>query len=134
MNECLSNPCMNGGRCEDLLDHHVCNCETGYSGTLCQTGKSVICAHPLLSHTTTTRYSKQTEFTQKSIYALYHTVSCKSIRVNSNSSSSSSSSSRAIIVVATASSIWANCCQFSMDCILIQHDGQFVEEVEVERL
>ena len=39
INECLSLPCEHNGRCEDLLGAFNCNCsETGYDGTVCETG------------------------------------------------------------------------------------------------
>ena len=36
---CESNPCHNGARCEDMMDHFVCHCPTGYTGTRCQNSK-----------------------------------------------------------------------------------------------
>ena len=36
---CDSNPCQNGARCEDMTDHFVCHCTSGYTGTKCENGK-----------------------------------------------------------------------------------------------
>ena len=38
INECESNPCLNGGNCTDLLAAYTCHCIDGYSGTNCETG------------------------------------------------------------------------------------------------
>lgn len=35
INECLSNPCLNGGACEDLSGGYTCNCPVGFSGDHC---------------------------------------------------------------------------------------------------
>ncbi len=32
INECLSNPCNNGGTCENLIGRYICHCADGYSG------------------------------------------------------------------------------------------------------
>jgi hypothetical protein len=38
INECMPNPCQNGGMCTNLVNAFSCNCAgTGYSGTTCQT-------------------------------------------------------------------------------------------------
>ena len=40
IDECLSNPCLNGGTCNDELNSFSCTCATGYTGASCQTGIS----------------------------------------------------------------------------------------------
>ena len=37
--ECLSNPCRNGGQCIDLINGYRCECGTNYSGKNCERGK-----------------------------------------------------------------------------------------------
>ena len=40
IDECDSQPCMNGGACTDGANSFSCNCaNTGYTGDTCQTGK-----------------------------------------------------------------------------------------------
>ena len=36
INECANNPCVNGGRCEDLVNDFECTCATGFSGQNCE--------------------------------------------------------------------------------------------------
>ncbi|KAL4237626.1 hypothetical protein ACF0H5_002340 [Mactra antiquata] len=36
INECDSNPCMNGATCSDLFNEYLCECADGYTGTNCQ--------------------------------------------------------------------------------------------------
>ncbi|XP_036374730.1 sushi, nidogen and EGF-like domain-containing protein 1 [Megalops cyprinoides] len=37
INECLSQPCLNGGTCHDRVAAYLCECEDGFSGPRCQT-------------------------------------------------------------------------------------------------
>ncbi len=39
IDECLSNPCVNGGTCRDRADGYNCFCAPGYTGVNCETGK-----------------------------------------------------------------------------------------------
>ncbi len=41
INECLSQPCMNGGTCRDRVASYLCECEDGFSGQRCQTGNTL---------------------------------------------------------------------------------------------
>ena len=42
IDECLSSPCQHNGQCRNTNGSFYCNCtETGYNGTLCQSGKTI---------------------------------------------------------------------------------------------
>ena len=40
INECASNPCLNGATCVDQVNRYTCNCVPGYTGTNCATSKN----------------------------------------------------------------------------------------------
>ena len=42
IDDCAGNPCQNGGTCSDGVDSHTCTCITGYTGSTCETSKSII--------------------------------------------------------------------------------------------
>lgn len=49
LDECLSNPCQNGGTCDDRNNGYVCYCPLGYAGlhcdldvAVCDTGNQMI--------------------------------------------------------------------------------------------
>ena len=37
IDECSSNPCLNGGTCEDAADSYFCSCPSGFTGDRCET-------------------------------------------------------------------------------------------------
>ena len=39
IDECASNPCDNGGTCDDLLNNYQCQCVIGYTGEQCEIGE-----------------------------------------------------------------------------------------------
>ena len=44
INECSSEPCMNGATCDDRINNYVCTCTPGWTGTDCESGTlSAIC-------------------------------------------------------------------------------------------
>lgn len=43
INECLSNPCKNGGNCTDLLAAYSCTCPDEYDGPQCEILRQVTC-------------------------------------------------------------------------------------------
>lgn len=36
INECSSNPCLNGGVCDNLINSYRCNCRLGFTGVNCE--------------------------------------------------------------------------------------------------
>ena len=36
IDDCQSQPCLNGGHCRDLIGGFRCDCQHGYSGQLCE--------------------------------------------------------------------------------------------------
>lgn len=43
INECLSNPCHNGGTCEDLLGAFKCKCPEEFVGKQCEAIRLITC-------------------------------------------------------------------------------------------
>ena len=39
IDDCSSHPCKNNGTCRDRVNRFNCNCEPGFNGTQCETGK-----------------------------------------------------------------------------------------------
>ena len=39
INNCQSKPCLNGATCTNAANKFSCSCVTGYTGSVCQTGK-----------------------------------------------------------------------------------------------
>ncbi|XP_076009719.1 sushi, nidogen and EGF-like domain-containing protein 1 [Genypterus blacodes] len=46
INECLSQPCLNGGTCRDQVASYLCDCVEGFSGKRCQTVVSECLSEP----------------------------------------------------------------------------------------
>ena len=41
IDECISQPCVNGATCDDMVNMYECICAVGWTGEECQTG--IIC-------------------------------------------------------------------------------------------
>lgn len=41
IDECRSQPCLNGGLCKDQIAHYLCLCKAGYTGNNCELGKRI---------------------------------------------------------------------------------------------
>ena len=39
IDECASDPCMNGATCNDTVNGYTCSCIPGYTGTHCESSK-----------------------------------------------------------------------------------------------
>lgn len=37
IDECISNPCLNNGTCQDEINYYRCLCPFGYTGVICET-------------------------------------------------------------------------------------------------
>lgn len=42
IDECDSDPCQNGGTCNDLVNAFSCDCPAGYEGDMCENGKDTV--------------------------------------------------------------------------------------------
>uniref|UniRef100_A0A3P8ZN67 Sushi, nidogen and EGF-like domains 1 n=1 Tax=Esox lucius TaxID=8010 RepID=A0A3P8ZN67_ESOLU len=49
INECLSQPCLNGGTCKDRVASFLCECDEGFSGNRCQTEQDGCESNPCLN-------------------------------------------------------------------------------------
>uniref|UniRef100_A0AAY4ES26 Sushi, nidogen and EGF-like domain-containing protein 1 n=1 Tax=Denticeps clupeoides TaxID=299321 RepID=A0AAY4ES26_9TELE len=49
LNECLSQPCLNGGSCRDRVASFLCECEEGFGGPRCQTAQDACVSNPCLN-------------------------------------------------------------------------------------
>jgi len=45
IDECSSNPCVNGGTCTDQVNGYTCACTAGWQGADCDKGKPTIHFH-----------------------------------------------------------------------------------------
>ena len=41
INECGTDPCTNGGTCENTMGSYNCTCVAGYDGDTCNNGKDI---------------------------------------------------------------------------------------------
>ena len=51
IDECSSNPCMNGATCTDAVNSYTCACVAGYTGTHCETGEGLLLSNLNTYHT-----------------------------------------------------------------------------------
>ena len=43
VDHCFSNPCANNGTCNNSLHGYRCSCPEGFTGSLCEEGKTTVC-------------------------------------------------------------------------------------------
>ena len=43
VDHCFSNPCANNGTCNNSLHGYLCSCPEGFTGSLCEEGKTAVC-------------------------------------------------------------------------------------------
>ena len=43
IDDCINNPCQNGGTCEDAVAGYSCTCPAGFQGENCATSMQFIC-------------------------------------------------------------------------------------------
>ena len=60
INECESDPCLNGGTCTDVINGYQCTCQPGYTGNNCNLGTY---AHTH-THTHTPMYKSNSNYVQ----------------------------------------------------------------------
>ena len=46
INDCASNPCLNGGQCVDEVDSFRCQCASGFNGKRCEVEKNECSSNP----------------------------------------------------------------------------------------
>ena len=49
IDECQSQPCQNGGQCQDLIAQYSCQCASGFTGSTCQTNIDECASSPCLN-------------------------------------------------------------------------------------
>ncbi|KAI0239341.1 Mucin-like protein [Lamellibrachia satsuma] len=54
IDECASNPCMNGATCTDAVNRHSCACVDGYTGNNCETDIDECASNPCMNGATCT--------------------------------------------------------------------------------
>lgn len=61
INECETNPCLNGGQCHDKINGFQCTCALGFAGQRCQTNiddcKSQPCRNKGICHDSIASYT-----------------------------------------------------------------------------
>ena len=65
INDCIPNPCLHNGICEDGVNAHTCTCEAGYEGDNCEIGNEM-----------KNSAFYQTRFQIKTLYT-FSCISCK---------------------------------------------------------
>ena len=52
IDDCVDQPCLNGGTCVDGVNDYTCMCVDGYTGENCGVGKDILVSQTLLVQST----------------------------------------------------------------------------------
>ena len=76
LDECVSNPCRNGGSCEDLPGGYKCSCPEGFTGQSCHSAGNARYTTYVISQSTTKQVmlagvNRVVFFTLELLFAMY---------------------------------------------------------------
>lgn len=62
IDDCSSNPCLNGGICKDMIDGFICNCTERWMGETCEKPYDICEFHPCKNNGTCRSSSNKREY------------------------------------------------------------------------
>ena len=84
---CASSPCQHGGNCTDQILGFHCDCETGYSGDMCETGQLTVSAELSIALQSNSQSTVYNQFISQSVNQYINQSKCSLICQLANSSS-----------------------------------------------
>ena len=75
IDDCGSNPCLNGGICQDLENAYFCSCPDGFSGDRCEIGKKHTSLHFLCMQVVTSKINCHSS--NRTGNTIYHTCTVR---------------------------------------------------------